>query len=283
MAVHIERHPRTWRIFLSITNPATFGGHDMNNFIYVRLPKFELTLIFVVVAFSAGQFTSMLIRSGIMAGFCGVLLSGVLCVWVCLMLGLQVPFWWSVLPIPVVLLWATWRRAPDWINENTTWRARLRLNGSVLVPFAALLVAVPYYRVNHIAMPPGPVSPAAAAGMFSAPHVPLPGFDPTAYLAGIDKQALETGELYRKASEKFVSVGPKEVTFPSSPAGRHLLSQYLEANAGSLDLLLEASQRPSCALDNPATMKSLTGLAGQSQLISLVKLSAATWRGGQAG
>ena len=57
---------------------------------------------------------------------------------------------WSALPIPIVLMYATWLRAPDWISENKRWSARIRAASVVLVPMAALLVAVPVYRVQQV-------------------------------------------------------------------------------------------------------------------------------------
>ena len=43
---------------------------------------------------------------------------------------------WTVLPVPLVLLWATWLRAPDWVRENASWPARLRAAAAVVVPAA---------------------------------------------------------------------------------------------------------------------------------------------------
>ena len=74
----------------------------------------------------------MMIRSGILAGFCGLLLSGVLCSWALLMQFIGASWLLTVAPIPLVLLWATWLRAPDWIRENTTWKARRRAALAIL-------------------------------------------------------------------------------------------------------------------------------------------------------
>src|SRR5262245_52254696 len=88
---------------------------------YLYLPPFGVGLAMVAVSYTAGQWVSMFVRSGIMAGFLGLLLSGVLCGWTLLMYTMQVGFLWTVLPIPFLLLWATWLRAPDWISENKRW------------------------------------------------------------------------------------------------------------------------------------------------------------------
>jgi hypothetical protein len=77
------------------------------------LPPEGLAIAVAIVAYAAGQWVSTLVRSGIMAGFLALLFSGVLCGWITLMHAMQVSFLWSVWPIPLVLLWGTWLRAPD--------------------------------------------------------------------------------------------------------------------------------------------------------------------------
>jgi MFS family permease len=119
-----------------------------------------------------------MIRSGLLAGLCGLVLGSVLGGWVILMDAWHVSWLWSVAPIPLVLLWATWWRAPDWAHENTSWAARRRAAAAVLVPAAALMLAVPWYRV------------------YSLPDA-LPGFEPARYLATFTPEAKATAELYR--------------------------------------------------------------------------------------
>src|SRR5262249_35266408 len=81
----------------------------------MQLPTFGVGLAFVAVAYSAGQWMSMFVRSGIMAGFLGIVLSSLLCGWTVLMHNMRLSFLWTVFPIPIVLLAGTWLRAPDWI------------------------------------------------------------------------------------------------------------------------------------------------------------------------
>ena len=50
---------------------------------------------------------------------------------------------WSVAPLPLAFLFATWLHAPDWLVERKTWRARLRPALVVAVPALAILVAIP--------------------------------------------------------------------------------------------------------------------------------------------
>ncbi len=62
------------------------------------LPPLAVYLSCIAVSYSAGQWASMMIRSGIMAGFCGLLLSGVLCGWVLLMQLMGSSWLWTVGP-----------------------------------------------------------------------------------------------------------------------------------------------------------------------------------------
>jgi hypothetical protein len=89
-------------------------------------------------------------RSGVVGLFLGLLASFGVCMWAALMTVQRVPLWFSVVPIPIVLLWASWWRAPHWISTKTTWRARLRLAGSVAIPCGAIFVAVACFRVYEI-------------------------------------------------------------------------------------------------------------------------------------
>jgi hypothetical protein len=101
---------------------------------WVNLPPMAIGLTCVAVSFCAGQWMSMFVRSGLMASFFGLLLSAILCYWVALMSAMQVSFLWSVAPIPLVLLWATWLRAPDWAAEVTSLAARGRGGGGRVDP-----------------------------------------------------------------------------------------------------------------------------------------------------
>jgi len=131
-----------WRIVV--------GSVDGSSPLLAQLNLVILGLKFAMVAFAAGQWTSMMVRSGLLSGFFGLLLGTMLCGWVLRMEAMHLSWLWTVLPIPLVLLWATWLRAPDWVRENTQWSARFRATGVVVIPALTLMVAVPYYRVHEI-------------------------------------------------------------------------------------------------------------------------------------
>ncbi len=206
-------------------------------------PPIGLMLACIAVSYAAGQWASMFVRSGLMALFIGLLMSAALCGWVSLIEIMAISWLWTVLPVPLILLFATWLRAPDWVRENTSGRARAKAAAVLLVPAAALLLIVPFYRVHQI---PGFV----------------PGFNVEAY----EKQIAETvdagritAELYDRAS--FMEEPPprepdREVVefnfaddFRRPPSPKAL--NWLHENSRSLEILLEASARGACLFEDP--------------------------------
>jgi len=188
---------------------------------------------FLVLAYPAGQLCSMLFSSGILAGFFSVALTLLVCIWTGLMVGLGVPWLWSVAPIPVVLLLATWVRTPSWLLERNTLRAWLPTVLTLAVPAAAIVIGACAHRV------------------YSIPLVDL-GFDPQAFAQPASPEARATVDTYRRALDLYDSVperGRDEngtwtlSSGPSTPlteADRALLDQ----NQGVLDQVLAAAQRP---------------------------------------
>jgi hypothetical protein len=198
--------------------------------------------VLVAISYAAGQWTSMFVRSGLLAGFFGLLLAGLLCTWALLMGVLDRSWTAFVLPIPFVLLAATWLRAGDWAAENTHWSARLRAGGIVLVPAAVLFMAAINSRLNQI------------------PDIAL-NFDPGEYQAEMTDESRETAALYRRAGELYVNrLGRSE-------------SAWVKANDEALALLLEASRRESCTLDDPAKSSDDTELRNEDELLRLILAS----------
>jgi hypothetical protein len=194
-----------------------------------------LSLHLTILPYAAGQLASMFVRSGILAGFIGVVLTAMIFGWALLMRRLDVSWLWSVTPIPLVLLFATGLRAPDWIIERNTPRAWLRVGCALAVPAIALLIAVPLYRIYQI--------PAVS-----------PGFVPEEYARSITSTPDEraTAELYRRASESLVfsrTAESRKAEFNfnrTRPPDADDL-KFLESNAESLAPLLEASQQSTCS------------------------------------
>ena len=87
--------------------------------------------------FACGQLGSMFLRSGILAASVGLVSTLALYGWAELMQFLEIGWLWSLCPIPLVLLFATWLRTPDWILERNTWRGWLRIAAVLTSAFAA--------------------------------------------------------------------------------------------------------------------------------------------------
>src|SRR6185369_6393105 len=72
-----------WRLIQSLTDTRQIGrrANQFGDFQYLsyHFPKFAVYLSCIAVSYCAGQWASMMIRSGIMAGFVGLILSGLLC------------------------------------------------------------------------------------------------------------------------------------------------------------------------------------------------------------
>jgi hypothetical protein len=151
------------------------------------------------------------------------------------MIGLGVPWLWSVCPIPVILLLATWLRTPNWLLERNTLRAWLPTALSLAVPLGLIFTSFCLYRV------------------YSVPGVD-PGFDPAEFAKPPAPEARATADMYRRAMDLHRSPPLEEaedgrMRSPSSQPGNPLTSAettWLEANQEALDLVLAATKRPAC-------------------------------------
>lgn len=161
-----------------------------------------------VLCYCVGQLWSLLMLRGVVALFLGLVSSYLLSMWAILMRVAEVPLWFSVLPIPLVLLWASWLRAPDWVLERTTWRARLRLLGSLLLPLLAVVLAVVGFRAWQI-----PVV---------NPQLPLAGFQ-----APPSREAVGTALMYGEAAAAMLAVDERPGADPgaATPKGTSPLAE----------------------------------------------------------
>ncbi len=230
----------------------------------------ELQLGFVLgvtlVACAGGQWVSMLIRSGILAAFSAVVIGGLLYGWALLMLTMHLNLVWSLLPIAVMFLWASWLRAPDWVSENRRWTARAKVAAAVMIPAAVLVAAVADFRVHQV------------------PDV-SPGFDVATYERQLQANLAAgraTAELYREAAHRLT----KRPSVPdSAPAsawdqqinGRPPTSDYrrwLARSSAAIPLLLEAGKRPVCLFDDPRTQSRWPFYADGDEFAELLVASA---------
>jgi hypothetical protein len=232
------------------------GGFDMLHF----------AIISPIFGYCSGQLFSMLIPRGLIAGFFSLILTLLLGAWLGLMSRLGVGLWWSVWPIPVVLLAATRVRAADWMLERTTWSARTRLLAVLGVPAATLLVGVASYRVFEI----------PASG---------PGFSPEAFLRPVFREETETAELYRSAIALMQPV--RAAAEPVERSARdpdlakdgwnHATAQerdWLVANQKTVEITMQASKRASCVFRDPKSIRSDAVLAPEGETRQLAWLLA---------
>ncbi len=213
-------------------------------FLREDLPLAMLCVAVAAVAYATGQWVSMLVRSGVIAAVVAVALAIPLCGWVELMHEMQISYWWSVLPIPVVLLFATWLRAPDWVVENRRWSARVRAAVVLLVPAATLCIAMPIYRVHQVP----PLSPK---------------FDDENAFPKASMESAPSTELVRWASD-----------LVAMSRGKLTDDKWLADNQKPLALALEASSKPKFEFNDPLTSDRPTPLRAPE----LIGLSIASGR-----
>lgn len=158
-----------------------FGAHETT---WSLAETCAFVVGYLILSASVGQFFSMFLRSGVLAGVFSIITTLVLAVWCGLMWLWQVNWLWSMLPIPLALLLATWLRTRDWLIERNTLRAWLRPLSVVAVPAVALLMIVPLYRVYQI------------------PAVD-PGFSPDEFAREMTPEERTTMGLYERAIRKY--------------------------------------------------------------------------------
>ena len=220
-----------------------------------------------LLGLSAGQFCSMLFRNGFLAAFFGLLLSGVLTLWYGLMWLYGLNWFWSVLPIPLALLLATWLRTPHWLAERNTLRAWLPVALALVIPAAAIFTAVPLYRAYEI--------PAVS-----------PGFSPDEYTQPVSAAEQATCDLYEKAwnlkQDVVLQSSSKqdkkaEVGIPTDSRRRTLTPEqiaWVDDNAKAIAITLQASRQGGSDYLSPWSTRGNRSVSIVSNLAYLVRLSA---------
>ena len=220
-----------------------------------------------LLGLAAGQFCSMLFRNAFLAAFFGLLLSGVLVLWYGLMWLWGVNWFWSVLPIPLALLLATWLRTPHWLVERNTLRAWLPVALALVIPAAAIFTAVPLYRAYEI----------PAVG---------PGFSPDEYAQPVTAAEQSTCDLYEQAGklmQELKSETPSEQdenanAEPLPGSGRRVLTRreidWVDANAKAIAITLQASRQKGSDCLSPWSIRVNMSVSRVSNLAYLLQLSA---------
>lgn len=217
------------------------------------------TTLIALGAFTIGQWISMLVRSFVLAIGLGMFFAMIFYGWFWLMFHLAANWTWSIAPIPVVLLAATWLRAPDWVIENRRWSARLRAAAVVLVPIVALVAGVAWFRATQVP----PMSPGFDV------ETSFPDLNPEA-----DAEAHATANLYRQADALIWHVGSPNVGSPEASREKKnpgvAISKILDRNLSIvLQSALEASKHP-CEFDDPRTATEFTKLPNAGGILGAV-------------
>jgi hypothetical protein len=246
-------------VFLGVGLFATLSHDDSSARVVIVLCVTAAFLLATAVACSCGQVCSMFLRSGILAGIGAVVLAVPMALWAALMWCYGFNWLWSVLPLPLAFLWATWLRAPDWIVERNRLRTWL---WPVLPPVIAAAVLVPtvaYLRVHEFET----VSPG-----FSLEELDQPA----------TKEAKATAALYQRALDlleprkRFIKETGTDA--PATPeATRQTNAAWLAANPEALRLALDAAGRKECDGSCFSSGRRAVGLPDADDLALLVAVS----------
>jgi hypothetical protein len=205
---------------------------------------------YIVLSICVGQFCSMFFRSSLLASVFSLIITGLLCAWAAFMWCFGVSWIWSVAPIPVVLLLATWMRAPDWLLERGGLRGWWRAGLTLVVPVVIILTAVPLFRI------------------FEIPVVD-PGFEIHSFLRPLTPEEQATLDIYIKAIQKYSPPpSPKPSTEENNEAPvnadlphlkfSHEEIEWVKANQDIIPLVVEASKgqinifTPSSLVEGPS-------------------------------
>lgn len=215
--------------------PAFLVGHPLS-----RMQQLPYLISIPVLAYCAGQLCSLLFRGGLLAAFFGLFLAGLLAGWDFLMLVIAAPWWWSVAPLVVALLLATWLRMPAWLLERRGWRPWLPFALVLVVPTIAILVAVPFFRVYEIPLQ-------------------SPGFSVAEFTKPLTAEEKETADMYRRAWELIEPIEKSQDSEEDEdqqeklwhpPELSDVQIRWVERNSEAIELALQANARGPCVFDD---------------------------------
>ncbi len=214
----------------------TGPGRDWEAIIMVLI-----SLGYVALAYSAGQLAAMFSRSSILAVCVAMGLTAGLSMWSAAMIGLDIGWWWSAAPIPVVLLVASRLRASHWLVDRDGWRGWLPAGACLAACPAVLVPAVILYRIYEIPWT-------------------TPSFVAEADRLANDPEARATADLYLRAADVYLPLRSRErqggAAVPGMPGGEppanaqavgsDPLPAWLKRNEETIALLTEAGRHPRC-------------------------------------
>ncbi len=198
-----------------------------------------------MLSLCVGQFCSMFFRSGFLAGLFSLIITAFLMGWSAYMWMWGMNLLWSVLPIPVILLLATWLRAPDWVLERNAFASWLKPGLVLAVPTVVLLTVVPLYRVYQVPA----VDPGFSISEFDRPLTPEEqatrrlfekaeqSMDLTIWNE-IDKEEAEA--IKNKAEEEGTQPVWTDYSIPKELSAKQI--NFVKANQETISLLIEAGK-----------------------------------------
>ena len=200
-----------------------------------------------LLLFAAGQTCSMFIRSGIVAIFSAILCSLILCGWSALLVAMRV--WWvvSLLPLPLILLWATWLYAPKWIQQRTSWRVQIATAASIIMPILTVLAATAGYRVYEI-----PAIKMSFTPTIAETRAPIP------------PGAGETAGMY------FEAISLLQSRVEVDEAGEARITERDEEWQRGIKLFVAASERPACHFSNWSDLSNVAFFDGRTLTIAAI-------------
>ena len=196
--------------------------------------------VVLLTAYSAGQLSSLFLRRTLLSVTFGVLAGGLALAWFVLMAWIGASYWWSVLPLPIGFLLATYLRMPPWLIERGGWRGWLVPLVAAAAPLAALSVAVPAFRVLQI--------PAVASAL--DPVLPAPESSPVAVA-----EAQATLDLYGQAYERWQTDRPAAQGNAQADDAASPEDNVAGWATPALDLAMEASRREQSLLVLPVATR----------------------------
>lgn len=219
---------------------SNLNAHEVATYI---LYTFSALIGLSWVTYSAAQVGSLFIRSGVVGFFVGIFLALIAGLWCVLMFKAHVPLLWSAGPLPILLLWSTWLRAPDWITEQTSWRAKLQAAISLASP-ALLVLGVIAYRlleVPSVTLPP----------LDEVLRPPTPEERATAKLY---EEAMQLNHALRDSRAPVIETGSMPLASTalenSTPNGSVTSRTVVDIEAIVANFVL-ASRRPTCRFVGP--------------------------------
>lgn len=226
--------------------------------------QFAIALLVAALTYSAGQLTSIVFSSGLLAAFFGLVISVVIVLWAKLMIFLGIDWRWSAAPIALVLLAASRVRTPGWLVDRRDWRAWLPVAGTIGVGLSLLVLSVAWFRIAEI--PP-------------ADH----RVTTVEFIAPVTDEERETARLYREADGRLTNEGEpawsQQVLSEGNAHARNATpltaaeTAWLKANEKSLQLTLTASRRATCAFEDPELPPQQFPLYPSLRLVTLLLLS----------